>query len=103
MKLQTLIESGRRALNLKSEAIEGAPADVNRYYKDCRKSSPEKGKEYCARVAWQIYCQNNPGYEGCTAAGKGPALSGPISQSAKRPRANVQERAKKKDDCGCGG
>jgi hypothetical protein len=101
MKLQSLIESGRRALNQKTEAIEGAPADVNRYYKDCRKSSPEKGKEYCARVAWQIYCQNNPGYEGCTEAGKTSALSGPISQSAARPRANVQERKKK--DCGCGG
>jgi len=51
------------------------PADVERYYKDCMKKPPStaKGreKEYCSRVAWQIYCEHkNPGHPGCTEYGR---------------------------------
>lgn len=51
------------------------PADVERYYKKCKDNPPATAKgrveEYCARVAWQIYCQNkNPSHPGCTEYGK---------------------------------
>jgi hypothetical protein len=51
------------------------PAAVERYYKDCLKDPPKTAKgrkeEYCARVAWQIYCsEDNPSYSGCTEYGK---------------------------------
>lgn len=50
------------------------PADVERYYKDCMKKPPStaKGreKEYCSRVAWEIYCHKNPSHSGCTEYGR---------------------------------
>lgn len=53
----------------------GMPEPVDRYYKDCLKDPPKNAKgdkkEYCARVAWSIYCQEkNPSYSGCTEYGK---------------------------------
>lgn len=98
MALRHLIESGREALDLQDD-IAGAPDPVNRYYRACR----DKGgnaKEYCARVAWSIYCsRKNPGHPGCTRYGKnwGRPYSTPLSQSKteskRRPRAG---------GCGCG-
>lgn len=51
------------------------PADVERYYKECKKNPPSTAKgrveEYCARVAWQIYCSHkNPNHPGCTEYGR---------------------------------
>jgi hypothetical protein len=86
MSLNDLIQEARGVTGIQEEK----PADVERYYKDCRKKSPNKGKEYCARVAWQIYCTNkNPDYPGCTKYGKTGATKGPLAQS-------------KHEDCGCG-
>ena len=72
--------------------IKGAPPDVNRYYADCRKKQPAKSKEYCARVAWQVFCSHkDPDYPGCTQFGKtrGPPYSGPLSDGRIRSRALV--------------
>lgn len=51
------------------------PAAVKRYYDECLKKPPAtaKGreKEYCKRVAWQIFCSHkDPSYPGCTEYGK---------------------------------
>jgi len=51
------------------------PAAVERYYKDCMKDPPKNAKgrkeEYCARIAWEVYCsEKNPSYPGCTEYGK---------------------------------
>ena len=51
------------------------PAAVDKHYKACLKDPPKNAKgdkkEYCARIAWSIYCQNdNPSYSGCTEYGK---------------------------------
>ena len=76
--MQYLINEARRAIGLPVNEVEG-PADVSRYYDDCKKKNPDKDDEYCARVAWQIYCMHkNPDYPGCTKYGKTRA-SGPIS------------------------
>ena len=62
-----------------------APPEVKkhlgRYYDKCRERYGDK--EYCSRVAWQIYCKyKNPGYAGCTAFGResGPPYSAPLSR-----------------------
>lgn len=58
------------------------PADVERYYQECMKKQPGKGKEYCARVAWSIFCAHKkPDYPGCTKFGKkwGKPYSKPLS------------------------
>lgn len=52
--------------------------EVNKYYKECRADGG--GMEYCARVAWQIYCENNPDYEGCTEYGRTEKTVGPLSK-----------------------
>lgn len=57
------------------------PPELGKYYSKCRERYDDK--EYCARVAWNIYCSHvNPGYEGCTQFGKkwGPPYSGPKSK-----------------------
>ena len=82
--MQHLIDEARRAIgqDVLPEGMKNAPKDVDRYYKDCRKKQKGKSKEYCARVAWQIYCMHkNPDYKGCTKFGKtkGPPYSKPIS------------------------
>lgn len=67
---------------LLDEEIKGAPSPVNRYYRKCRDKQGDRGKEYCARVAWSIYCAHkNPEHGGCTKYGKkwGRPYSGPIS------------------------
>lgn len=95
MNLQALIETARSATGIREEK----PADVERYYDDCRKKYPEKGEEYCARVAWQIYCTHkNPDYPGCTKYGKTKATKGSLATSVTQARSNLHE-----EDCGCGG
>jgi len=87
--MKHLINEARKAMcedfGLCGEAtkvhIKGAPDDVNRYYEKCRKDQPDKSEEYCARVAWQIYCTNkNPDDPSCTKYGKTKA-SLPIGES----------------------
>lgn len=66
------------------EHIKGAPADVNRYYADCREKQPDKSKGYCSRVAWQRFCMyKDLSYAGCTKYGKtkGPPYSSPLSDA----------------------
>lgn len=56
-----------------------AKKPVNRYFQQCMKR--KKDDEYCARVAWSIYCAHkNPGYKGCTKYGKkwGKPYSAPV-------------------------
>ena len=63
-------------------AVSG-PARVNKYYDKCMKDY--NNKEYCARVAWNIYCSYvNPNHEGCTEAGKtwGPPYPTPLAKKA---------------------
>lgn len=64
-----------------------APSDIQstitRYYDDCREKQPNKGKEYCARVAWQRFCMyKNPDHSSCTEYGrtKGKPYSAPIDE-----------------------
>jgi len=53
------------------------PKALDKYYEKCM-SKGDKSKEYCARVAWSIYCQHvNPSYEGCTKYGKTKLTKGP--------------------------
>jgi len=53
--------------------------EVNKYYKECRADGGSQ--EYCARVAWQIYCENvNPDYEGCTEFGETEKTVGPLNK-----------------------
>jgi len=58
------------------------PVILDKYYLACkarRGESPE-AKEYCARIAWQIFCSHiAPGYSGCTDFGKGKSYSGPLA------------------------
>src|SRR3990172_6760215 len=62
------------------------PKRLNKYYEKCMDQYGEtKGKEYCARVAFSIYCANvNPSYKGCTKFGKkwGKPYSAPIGESS---------------------
>jgi hypothetical protein len=54
-------------------------ARVKKYYDKCMKRKDDA--EYCARVAWSIYCAHvNPKYKGCTGYGKrwGRPYSEPI-------------------------
>lgn len=72
-------------------AISG-PKKVKKYYEECMKSK-KHDKEYCARVAWSIYCSNvNPDYEGCTMYGKkwGRPYSAPVSKKKKK-KSSVDE------------
>lgn len=67
------------------EHVKGAPAKVNQLYERIKKKQPDQSDEYCARVAWQVYCSHvNPDYKGCTPAGKGPELAGPISSKVEK-------------------
>lgn len=62
------------------------PKPVNKYYQKCRDNYPDKPKEYCARVAWNIYCAyKNPNHPGCTEYGKdwGKPYSSPAAASMK--------------------
>lgn len=68
------------------EAGPNAPPEVKKklkeYYDKCQERY--KDKEYCSRVAWQIYCMHvNPEYEGCTEYGKtkGQPYSKPVSKA----------------------
>jgi len=57
------------------------PKGVQKYYDNCMDRYHDQ--EYCARVAWNIYCSHvNPGHEGCTEFGKtwGPPYSKPLSK-----------------------
>lgn len=51
-----LPERERQAVD---EHIEGAPDKVNKLYEECKKNPPATAqgrvKEYCAKVAWDIY------------------------------------------------
>jgi hypothetical protein len=52
-----------------SKHLSGAPREIDKYYESCFKRY--KNKEYCARVAWAIYCQHvNPQWSGCGASEK---------------------------------
>jgi len=71
--------------------IKGAPAKVNELYERIKEKSPGKSKEYWARVAWQVYCQNvNPDSPSCGPAGKTAQLSGPISSSKMTATARME-------------
>jgi len=81
MRLSEFVSAGRVVVAQKKH-MQG-PKEINKYYEACMKRYGDtKGKSYCARVAWSIYCQHvRPDDPSCSPETKtpGPPYSSPLS------------------------
>ena len=59
-----LVQAYREAIENSAaivQAVLKGPKGAQKIYNKCRKDNPGKGQEYCARVAWQAFCQSKDG------------------------------------------